>query len=142
MAWQMSIFKVAHHGEILRCSPLVYQSKAQILLCLMMPLSPNIGRQIAQTRMRPLAVVANAPRLDHLPRFLQGREPFLIQALSAKAPIERFDVTILRRLAWLDELQLYLVLISPQVKGFAPKLAAIVNANQFGRAALLLDSFQ
>lgn len=58
--------------------------------------------------MWPVMVVANAPRLDHLARFLQGREPFLIQALGAKAPVEQFDLPILCRLSRLNKVQLYL----------------------------------
>jgi hypothetical protein len=60
--------------------------------------------QIAETRMRPLAVVLHAPLLDSLARIGERNKDLLVEAFIAQAAIERFDERILDRLARFDEL--------------------------------------
>ena len=92
--------------------------------------------------MWPLAIVTDAPRFDNLSGFWQTAKPFLIQTLGAKASIERLNLSILRWLAWLDELQLYLVFVSPQIDNLASELAAVIDANHFRHAVYLFHSLQ
>ena len=43
----------------------------------------------------------------------QVEEPVLVQTFVAEAAVERFDLGVLIRLAWLDQAQLYIVLVRP-----------------------------
>ena len=60
--------------------------------------------------MRTPLIVILPPDFDLLPGVGQTEEPVLIQALVAKACIEAFHIGILDRLAWLDEVPVYVVL--------------------------------
>ena len=81
-----------------------------------MPLSPDFRWQIAEAGMRSLGIVADAPLLNSLSGFFESGEPFLIQALLSKTPVERLDLSILRGLARLDKEQGHVVLLGPDVK--------------------------
>ena len=92
--------------------------------------------------MWPFLIVTEPPGFDYLARFVQTAKPFLVETFGAKASVETFDLSILRWLAWLDELQLYLVLIRPQIENLAAELAAVVNANHFRHAICLFHLLQ
>ena len=92
--------------------------------------------------MRSLAIVVQSPRLDHFACFLQRCKPFLIQALGAKAPVERFDLSVLRWFSWLNELQLDFILTRPQIQRLAPELAAVVHADGLRHAASFFHGVQ
>src|SRR6476661_3699637 len=78
--------------------------------------------------MGSFGIVVDAPLLDSLPGFLQAGEPFLIQALLAKAPVERFNLSILRRFSWFDKEQGNRVLLGPEIECLSPKLRPVVDA--------------
>jgi hypothetical protein len=60
---------------------------------------------MAQTRMRPFAVVFDAPFFDLVARVVEREEDMLVQAFLAQPRIEALDVRVLDRLARFDELQ-------------------------------------
>ena len=76
------------------------------------------------------------PRLNRLLRVGQAHEPILVQALVAEFPVEAFDVSVLYRLARLDEGELHGVLVRPLIQRFSAKLRTIV-ADDGSRIATL-----
>ncbi len=76
------------------------------------------------------------PDFDLLPGVGQAEEPVLMQALVAKACIEAFHIGILDRLAGLDEVPVYVVLVSPLLDRLADELGSVVGADLPWQAAL------
>ncbi len=58
------------------------------------------------------------------------------QTISELA-IERFDEGILSRIAWLNALQLYFCLLTPEKQSLARHLRAAIEGNRFGKATRL-----
>src|SRR6185437_10757125 len=65
----------------------------------------------------------------------EAEEPALVETLVAEAPVEAFDIAVLRRLAWLDELQLDPALVGPLVESPPGELRAVVRPYQHGLPA-------
>lgn len=77
--------------------------------------------------MRTVGVVRSPPPLDVNPRVLEREEVVLVQALIPEPAVEAFDVGVLDRFPWLDEVQLDAVIRRPRIERDAPKLAAVVE---------------
>ena len=92
--------------------------------------------------MRPDRVIVDAPPFNEQSGFFKTNEPFLIQTFFSKAAIEAFDVTVLCWFAGIDEVQLDLVLLGPDIQRFASELRSIVNLEQLGLAKLPDDLLQ
>lgn len=69
----------------------------------------------------------------------QAGEPVLVQGLVTPLSVERLDIGILVRLAWLDQPQRGRVLMRPVQHRLACELLAIVRPNNRGPAALRAD---
>src|SRR5277367_1090457 len=78
-----------------------------------------------------MLIVVLAPSLDLAPGVGQVLEPVRIQALVAKAAIEAFDETVLRRLAWLNVDQPDAALFGPREKATAGELRSVVDTDTF-----------
>ena len=74
-------------------------------------------------------VVVDAPGLDKHARFDAIAEPFEVQALVAKAPIEAFIGAVLPRLTWVDERDVDLLFVCPGRKRVGNELGSVVAAN-------------
>ena len=92
--------------------------------------------------MWPHRVVVEPPLFDEQSGFFKASEPFLIEAFLPKAAIEALYVAVLRRLAWIDEVQLHPFLLGPYIQFLAPELRSIVDLKQFGPTELLSDLLQ
>jgi len=53
-------------------------------------------------------------------------------------PLEAFDIGVLYRLAGIDEIELYAMIISPAIKSTASELRAIINGQNIRTAAQLV----
>ena len=62
-----------------------------------------------------MLIVILSPFLNNGPGVRESHKPVFVEALVAKLTIEAFDVRILRRLARLDQFQLYPVGVRPLV---------------------------
>jgi hypothetical protein len=92
--------------------------------------------------MGPGTIVADTPRFNHLPRLLQRTQPLLIQAFRSKTSVKALDLSVLCRLARLNEDQLDLVLIRPQIKSFTPEFRAVIHLDLVGQPLLGNGSIQ
>src|SRR5215472_14484425 len=91
---------------------------------------------VAERAVRALAVVLDAPELDLCPGAVERWEVRLGEALVAEAPVEALDVTVLRRLAGLDEVDLHAVLERPAVQRGRDEFGTVVDAKCLGHAVL------
>ena len=76
--------------------------------------------------MRPVCVVILTPVFDLFLRIVQADEYMLVETFDPKFAIEAFDVGVLCRLPWLNEVQLDAIRVRPGIEGFADELRAIV----------------
>lgn len=58
----------------------------------------------------------------------------VVQAFIPKAPVETFDVGVLCRLPWLNQLQLHTIAVGPLVKRLAGEFRALICADGRGLA--------
>src|ERR1700722_9267019 len=79
--------------------------------------------------MRSALIVVLAPSLDLAPRVGQVLKPVRVQALVAKAAVEAFDETVLRRLAGLNVDQSDAALFGPREKATAGGIRAVVDTD-------------
>lgn len=79
--------------------------------------------------MWPLGIVVVAPSFKHNSGFLKRGEPLLVQALISQFAVERFDMPVLSGSAKSDEVQLHLVLVSPNIKSLPTELGTVVDLN-------------
>src|SRR6202051_1692716 len=98
--------------------------------------------QVAQSAVRAPRVVSDPPAFDGLPRIVQSEEPVFVEALLAELAMEAFDVPVLHRPSWCDEVQCDLVLICPLVQSLRGELRAVINDNPYWHAAMLPESVQ
>ncbi|HXT17002.1 MAG TPA: hypothetical protein VN706_15280 [Gemmatimonadaceae bacterium] len=75
--------------------------------------------------MRPSFVVLDAPRFDGALRIGQVHERALVEAFIAESAIEAFDVTVLARLAWANEVERDAAVVRPLVERLSRELRAI-----------------
>jgi len=94
---------------------------------------------IIQRTVGPVLVVIDPPVLDDPFSLGQCGEPVQIQAFLAETAIEAFDVSILGRLAGVDEIELHAVIIGPSIQSPAPELRAVINRQNIGISAFRLD---
>src|SRR5258707_173230 len=85
--------------------------------------------------MRPDFVVVPPPKLDLLLRVGEIDKPVGIEALVSKLAVEAFDVAVLGRLAWPDEVQLHAPLEGPGIERLGDELRTVVDANALRIAA-------
>lgn len=64
----------------------------------------------------------------------QGSEPIGGKAFIARRAVERFDEVVVGRFAWPAEINLALLMVSPQVQQMGGELAAIVHSEVCGAA--------
>lgn len=76
--------------------------------------------------MRPFNVVADVPLLNDVSGFFKSCEPFLIQTLLAKTPVEGLDLPVLGGLTRLDEEQGNLVFHGPDAQWLSSKLRSVI----------------
>jgi hypothetical protein len=81
--------------------------------------------------MRSALIVVFAPGFNLAPRVGQVLKPVCIQTLVAKAAVEAFDETVLRRLAGLNVDQPDATLFDPRQKTTAGEFRSVVDANTF-----------
>src|ERR1017187_6094949 len=98
--------------------------------------------QVAQGAVRAHPVVIDSPVFDGFPRIVQSEKPVLVEAFLAELAMEAFDVTVLHRPSWCDEVQCDLVLIGPLVQSLRGELGAVINDNPYWHAAMLPESDQ
>jgi len=72
-------------------------------------------------------IVITPPSFDRLLGFVKGREPVQVQALITERPVESLDLRIVRRLAWLAEVDPSAVMIGPEIHEMAGKFHAVVG---------------
>src|SRR5437588_519881 len=77
--------------------------------------------------MRTPLVVIHSPLFTHAPCFFQADEPVLAQALVTELPVEALDITVLHRLARIDEAQRDSTLGRPLIHGLTCELRAVVH---------------
>ena len=82
--------------------------------------------------MWPVVVVVVAPVVDDRAHVAQTGKPMLGQALVTEAAVKALDVSVLNRLARLDEAQFHAVSDSPIQHLAAREFGAIVCSNYFG----------
>src|SRR6202051_1553910 len=85
--------------------------------------------QVAQSAMWSHLVVIDPPAFDGLPRIVQSEKPVFVEVLLAELAMEAFDVAVLHRPSWCDEVQCNLVLIGPLVQSLRGELRAVINDN-------------
>src|SRR5271166_319812 len=85
--------------------------------------------------MRPILVIVASPALDFVPSIDDVEEYFPIQTFIPQSAVEAFDVAVLNRPAWPDEVHLYSGLIGPCFHRPASEFAAIIRGNGFRRSA-------
>lgn len=79
--------------------------------------------------MRTMLVVVTTPFTDDGSGVSQAGKPVIVQALVPKLTVEAFDVSVLRGLAGLDELQGDAVGICPLVERLAGEFRTLVGAD-------------
>lgn len=77
-------------------------------------------------------IVVHAPRSHDRTSLREGSKPVLVQTLVPKLPVEAFHVSVLRRLAGLDEPQFDAVLVSPLIECFAGELRSLISPDRSG----------
>src|SRR6185437_5448714 len=95
--------------------------------------------QVAQSAVWMHLVVIDPPAFDGLPRIVQSEEPVFVEALLAELAMEAFDVAVLHRPSWCDEVQCDLVLIGPLVQSLRSELRAVINDNPYCHASICLS---
>lgn len=78
--------------------------------------------------MRLEPIVADTPLFNDTLGLAQVGEPFQIQAFLSQFAIEAFYMSVLNRLARLDEEKPNPVLVSPRIKLMAGELRAIIRS--------------
>ena len=92
-------------------------------------------RHPAKECVRAALVIVPSPGLDLGSGVGDGQEPVCVQALVAKATVERFYERIVGWFARSAEIQRHAVLVRPAVERLRDELWPIVHANGLGRAA-------
>lgn len=85
--------------------------------------------------MRPTLVVFDSPSFDSRFGFVNRLEPVQVQALVAERAIEAFDKRVVSWLARPTEVDLYAMMVSPQIHEATRELTAVINENSRGCAA-------
>jgi hypothetical protein len=75
-------------------------------------------------------VVVLSPMLDRRSSILQSSKPVQIEAVLSELSIEAFDESVLRRFAWLYEMQLHASSLRPEEHRFARKLRAVLHTER------------
>jgi hypothetical protein len=81
--------------------------------------------QIAKSHVRTALIVVASPRLDQPPGLCDRGEPVQVEAFIAEGSVERFDVGVVRRLAWSREVDPQPVVIRSQVDEPSGELPAL-----------------
>lgn len=89
-------------------------------------------RHVVQGCVRPTLIVVGSPCLDSLLGFGQGFKPIYVQVFVAERAIERFNMAIIRRCTWPTEVDIGLVVVSPQVEQQPRDFAVIVDQKARG----------
>ena len=92
--------------------------------------------------MRSLGIVIPPIVLDLLSGIAQIKEDVLIETLVSELPVERFDVGVLNRFPWIDEVELDVVSVGPFIQGFAGELRPVVTDDHLGQRSFFLDPVQ
>src|SRR6185503_971359 len=100
------------------------------------------GRQIVQRTMRSLLVVIQPPVFDLSSCISQTRKPVRVQAFISQSAIEALRVSVLHRLARLDELQSHPSFFAPGREGSTAKLGPIVQNDRFRQSSLAGNPIQ
>ena len=87
-------------------------------------------------------VVVVAPQGQLAACIGQGKEDFYVQALIAQPAVKRFDVAVLDRAPWPDEVQMYSVLVGPQVHCLASEFGPVIDGDRLWRASQRSDLVQ
>ena len=72
----------------------------------------------------------------------QIEEPMFVQAFVAEAAVERLDVGVLIRLAWLDQPQLHVVAVRPFQHRTPGELLPVIGSDDVRIAAALADAIE
>jgi len=85
--------------------------------------------------MRPFRVVILPPGLNDILGTVQADEDIIVQAFIPKLAVEALNISVLNRLARLNESQLDAVLVSPEIKGLADELRSVIDSYHFWKSA-------
>lgn len=77
--------------------------------------------------MRALLIVIRAPRGDDFSSFRECPEPVLVKTLIAELPVEALHISVLGRLAGLDQAQFDAMLVSPLIERPTGELWSLVG---------------
>ena len=83
-----------------------------------------------------MLIVIDPPCLDQLFGVIDRQELMHVQALVAQAPVERFDMRVVRGFSRPCEIELHAALERPCFQRFRHELRAVIDRNR-GRIALL-----
>jgi len=92
------------------------------------------GRTPTQRAVGPLRVVALPPLFDDLAGVGQAPKPVDIEAFVAELAIEALQVAVLHRPPRLDEIQLDVVFVGPDVERLPGELGAVIQRDPLGGA--------
>ncbi len=124
-------------GQLLLCWPSGARDRLARCQC-----HERRGGQVAETRMRALAIVLFTPGFYLAPRVVERDEDLLVETLLAQPALERFHEGVLNRLARLDELQPHAGSICPFIHHPAAELGAVVGLDHRRRRARLAQPLQ
>ena len=74
-----------------------------------------------------MVVIAMQPVLGHQAHFLQRFKDIAVEQLHSVSSVETFDIRVLRRLARLNVVQLYLFTLCPLFQGLGDELRPVVH---------------
>ena len=83
--------------------------------------------RIFQTAVWALCIVVVPPIFDDFAGLPDAGELVLVEALLAVPAVEALDVGVLGRLAWVDEAELYPMIIGPSVAHTSAEFRAVVD---------------
>src|SRR6202142_2515962 len=86
-----------------------------------------VGCPLSESPVRTALIIFLAPSLDTLLRFRQGSEPMRVQALRSERPVEGFDVSVVGWFPRSAEIDLYSVLVGPEVHDLTGELGPVIT---------------
>jgi hypothetical protein len=86
-----------------------------------------VGCPLSESPVRTALIIFLAPSLDTLLRFRQGSEPMRVQALRSERPVEGFEVSVVGWFPRSAEIDLYSVLVGPEVHDLTGELGPVIT---------------
>jgi hypothetical protein len=88
-------------------------------------------RQVAERAVGSVRIVVTPPRFDDRPRVVERQELMHVEAFIAQAPIEGFDMPVVRRLARAREIDFDATVKRPRFDGVGGELGAVIHGDRF-----------